>query len=84
MVFPLGLLFVYLDDVILVSRDLDSDLAELALVLQKFTDAGLKLNLSKCNFLRAGIEFPGHILDKDDNHTTPDKVRSVQNFPVPT
>ena len=76
-------LFVYLDDLILVSRDLDSHLTKLALVLQKFADAGLKLNLPKCKFLRARIEFLGHMVDKDGIHTTPDKVRAVQNFPVP-
>ncbi len=77
-------LFVYLDDLILVSRNLDSHLAKLALVLQEFTDASLKLNLPKCKFLRARIEFLGHMADKDGIHTTPDKVRAVQNFPVPT
>ena len=70
-------LFVYLDDLILVSRDLDSHLVKLALVLQKFIDAGLKLNLPKCKFLRARIEFLGHLVDKDGIHTTPDKVRAV-------
>ena len=77
-------LFVYLDDLILVSQDLDSHLTKLALVLQKFSDAGLKLNLPKCKFLRARIEFLGHLVDKDGIHTTPDKVKAVQNFPVPT
>ena len=76
-------LFVYLDDLILVSQDLDSHFAKLSLVLQKFADAGLKLNLPKCKFLRARIQFLGHVVDKDGIHTTPDKVKAVQNFPVP-
>ena len=77
-------LFVYLDDLILVSQDLDTHLTKLALVLQKFSDAGLKLNLSKCKFLRARIEFLGHMVDKNGIHTTQDKVKAVQKFPVPT
>ncbi len=77
-------LFVYLDDLILVSRDLESHFDKLDLVLQKFQEAGLKLNLSKCKFLRSRIEFLGHIVDKDGIHTTDAKVRAVQNFPTPT
>ena len=76
-------LFVYLDDLILVSQDIDTHLSKLSLVLQKFADAGLKLNLSKCKFLRSRIEFLGHVVDKDGIHTTHDKIKAVQNFPTP-
>ena len=73
-----------MDDLILVSQDLDSHFEKLSLVLQKFTEAGLKLNLPKCKFFRSRIEFLGHVVDKDGIHTTNDKVKAVQNFPVPT
>ena len=76
-------LFVYLDDLILASQDMDTHLEKLSLVLQKFADAGLKLNLVKCKFLRSRIEFLGHVVDKDGIHTTNDKVKAVQNFPTP-
>lgn len=76
-------LFVYLDDLILVSQNLDSHFAKLSLVLQKFTEAGLKLNLTKCKFLRASIEFLGHVVDKDGIHTTSEKIKAVQHFPSP-
>ena len=77
-------LFVYMDDLILVSQDLDNHFEKLSLVLQKFTEAGLKLNLPKCNSFRSRIEFLGHVVDKNGIHTTDDKVKAVQNFPVPT
>ncbi len=41
-------LFVYLDDLIVVSKDLDSHLQQLSLVIQKLTQAGLKAKLPKC------------------------------------
>ena len=77
-------LFVYLDDLILVSKDLDSHFQKLSLVLQKFTEAGLKLNITKCQFLRSRIEFLGHVVDRHGIHTTDAKVKAVQNFPTPT
>ena len=77
-------LFVYLDDLILVSKDLDTHFQKLSLVLQKFTEAGLKLNITKCQFLRNRIEFLGHVVDSHGIHTTNAKVKAVQNFPTPT
>lgn len=77
-------LFVYIDDLILVSQDLDSHFQKLSLVLKKFAESGLKLNLPKCKFFKSSIQFLGHVVDKDGIHTTTDKVKAVENFPVPT
>ncbi len=70
-------LFIYLDDLILVSKDLDSHFQKLSLVLQKFTEAGLKLNITKCQFLHSRIEFLGHVVDCHGIHTTNAKVKAV-------
>lgn len=40
-------LFVYLDDIIIVSKDLDTHLQQLGTVLSRLTEAGLKVKLSK-------------------------------------
>ena len=77
-------LFVYMDDLILVSKDTASHLQKLGQVFQKFTQSGLKLNLPKCQFFRSRIEFLGHIVDSQGIHTTSDKIKAIQNFPVPT
>ena len=76
--------FVYLDDLILVSKDVDSHFHKLSQVLQKFTEAGLKLNITKCQFLHSRIEFLGHVVDRHGIHTTNAKVKAVQEFPTPT
>ncbi len=78
---PIGdALFVYLDDLILVSRDLKSHFDKLELVLQKYQEAGPKHNLPKCSFLRSRIEFLSYVVDKDGIHTTDAKVQAVQDF----
>ncbi len=33
-------------------------------------------------FLRDLIEFLGHVVDSDGNHTNPYKVKGPQNFPI--
>ncbi len=75
-------LFVYLDDLIVVSKDLDSHLQQLCLVFQKLTEAGLKAKLTKCEFLKSRIEFLGHLVDGDGIHTVDSKITAVQNFPT--
>ncbi len=76
-------LFLYLDDLIVVSKDLDSHLKKLSLVFQKLTQAGLKVKLTKCEFLKSLIEFLGHLVDGDGIHTVDSKITAVKNFPTP-
>ncbi len=76
-------LFVYLDDFIIVSKDLDSHLQQLSLVFQKLTQAGLKAKLTKCEFLKSRIKFLGHLVDGDGIHTVYSKITAVQKFPTP-
>ncbi len=75
--------FTFLDDVIIVSENIDSHLRRLIEVFDRFSEAGLTLRYKKCDFLRQSITYLGHILDKDGARTTPDKVKAIQNFPTP-
>ncbi len=76
-------LFAYLDDIIISSKDQESHLESLKLVLQKLEEAGLKAKLSKCEFLKVKIKFLGHIVDGEGIHTVDEKVMAVQKFPQP-
>ncbi len=75
-------LFVYLHDLIVVSKDLNSHLQQLSLIFQKLTQAGLKVKLTKCEFLKPRIEFLGHLVDGDGIHTVYSKITAVQKFPT--
>ncbi len=72
-------LSVYLDDIIVVSKDLDSHLQNLSLVFQKLTQAGLKVKLTKCEFLKSRIKFLGQLVDGDGIHTVDSKITAVKN-----
>ena len=76
-------LFVYLDDLIVVSRDLESHFRNLEIVFSRLREAGLKAKLSKCNFLKSRIEFLGHVVDGDGIHTVDSKIKAVAHFPTP-
>ncbi len=75
--------FAYLDDIIIASPDEDSHLASLEAVLDRLRTAGLKVRLSKCEFLKNKIKFLGHEVNSSGIHTQADKVEAVNKFPVP-
>ena len=75
---------VYMDDVLIFSRSMDEHLQHLREVFQRIKDAGLKLNLTKCKFIRQEIQYLGHIITSDGLKTNPKLIQAVQNFPLPT
>ncbi len=72
--------FAYLDDIIIASKDQESHLEILKLVLQKLEETGLKAMLSKCEYLKAKIIL-GHVVDGEGIHTVGENVMAVQKFP---
>ncbi len=76
-------LFVYLDDLIVVSKDIESHFRNLDLVFSRLREASLKANLSKCNFLKSRIEFLGHVVNGDGIHTADSKISAVKHSPAP-
>ena len=76
--------FCYLDDVIIASKTIQEHLDTLSQVLSRFAQAGLKLKLSKCSFLKRQISFLGHRVDREGIHTLDDKISAVCKFPTPT
>ena len=52
-------------------------------MLQRLKEAGLRLNLAKCLFLKPSIEYLGHVIDQEGLHPTKDKVRAIKEAPTP-
>jgi hypothetical protein len=50
---------IYVDDILIVSCDVESGLERLNIVLECLTKAGFSLNLKKCSFLKTKVEFLG-------------------------
>ena len=51
---------VYIDDVLITGATDDQHRATLELVLQRLSEAGLKLNKDKCSFMQAEVNYLGH------------------------
>ena len=59
---------VYLDDIIIFSKDMDSHFRTLREVLTRLRNAGLKVKVRKCQFLQKSLEYLGHVV-------TPEGIR---------
>lgn len=74
---------VYLDDTNIFSRTFDEHLKHLRIVFQRIRDAGLKLNLEKCNFWMKSLPFLGHIVSSKGIAPDPSKIETVQKIQPP-
>ena len=77
-------LLIYLDDVVIFSRDIESHLDRLEEVLKRFRAAGLKLKPSKCELFQTHVKYLGHIVSGQGVSTDPEKVKAVSEWPRPT
>lgn len=76
--------FVYLDDLIVFGNNLVTHNKNLIKIFNRLRKVQLKLNPSKCNFLRKEILYLGHVISSEGVLPDPEKLNAVQNFPVPT
>jgi Reverse transcriptase (RNA-dependent DNA polymerase)/RNase H-like domain found in reverse transcriptase len=54
-------IIVYLDDVIIFSRNFEDHVRHLEVVLRKLGEAGATLKFSKCHFFRQSVDYLGHM-----------------------
>ena len=75
--------FGYLDDILIYSPDPQTHLDHLRQVFQRFREADLKLKASKCNFLKAHVQYLGHFISGQGIEPVPEKLESIKNVPPP-
>ena len=75
---------VYLDDIVLFSRNFKEHLSHLEQVLQRFRAVGLKLQPKKCTFGQKEVKYLGHIVSERGVATDPEKILIVREYPIPT
>ena len=74
---------IYLDDIITFGKSFDEAVENLEKVLDRLQTAGLKLYLRNVNYFSKSVSFLGHIISDDRVATEPEKIKAVQDWPVP-
>ena len=65
--------FGYLDDILIFSPDMKTHLEHMRIIFQRLKEANLKLKESKCSFLKAHIQYLGHIISGEGIEPVPEK-----------
>ena len=75
---------LYLDDIIVYSRDFEEHMENLNLVLDRLEEVNLKLKAKKCRFFQKEVSFLGHIVSEEGIKTDPSKTDAIENWSTPT
>jgi hypothetical protein len=75
--------FVYVDDVIIWSKDFESHLQHLDLVFQRLRKANLTLRPNKCEFAKPEILYLGHFISGEGIKVDPSKTEAAKSLPTP-
>ncbi|KAL4134764.1 hypothetical protein QTP88_006479 [Uroleucon formosanum] len=76
--------FVYLDDIIIYALNITDHSKKLEEVFKKLREFNLKLNPSKCSFMRKEVNYLGHVITDKGVKPDPQKIKCVLGFPIPT
>jgi len=74
---------VYLDDILIFSNSLKEHYKRIENVFEKIKEAGLKINPSKCHFLKEEIRFLGHQINANGIQTEKSKIEAIEKFESP-
>ena len=75
---------VYMDDILIFSRNQEGLERITKIVLQKLRENDLYLKPRKCEFAKTCIEYLGMILEEGKVSMDPTKLKGIQEWPAPT
>jgi len=78
-----GFAVVYLDDVLIFSKDHESHVEHVEAVLKLLREHKLYARPNKCEFGRRKIKYLGHYVSGEGIHVDPDKIKSIMEWPTP-
>nr|CAD2155561.1 unnamed protein product [Meloidogyne enterolobii] len=75
--------FAYLDDLIIVSKNIEDHKVQLFEIFDRIEKWGLKIQLEKCNFFKEKLKFLGHIVSKSGIEPDPEKKKKISELTRP-
>ena len=76
-------LFIYLDDILIWSKDEVEHQQRVKALLQRLHENGLAISKSKCQFSKPSIVFLGYLVSENGIVPLPRKVETITAFPPP-
>jgi hypothetical protein len=74
---------VFIDDILIYSKNEEEYAEHLRIVLQRLRDHKLYAKLSKCEFWLYSVKFLGHTISREGISVDPSKVKEVMDWKPP-
>lgn len=74
---------IFFDDILIYSTTFEEHLEHLRLVFEVMKSNQLYARRSKCAFATSRVEYLGHFIEASGVSTDPNKVKAVEEWPVP-
>lgn len=78
-----GMVFVYQDDLVIVSEEFDEHIRLLSVVSDRLKHANLSINFDKSGFCLKNMRYMGYIVDENGLRPDPERVSCVLKVPLP-
>ncbi|GJS93445.1 hypothetical protein Tco_0800413 [Tanacetum coccineum] len=75
---------VFIDDILVYSKDKKEHGKHLKIVLELFKKERLYAKFSKCDFWLDSVQFLGHVIDNKGVHVDLAKIEAIKNWVAPT
>jgi cleavage and polyadenylation specificity factor subunit 1 len=79
----LDFVYVYIDDILITSAVESSHAEKVRTVLERLNNAGIVINVAKCQYNCSEVTFLGHTVNAQGILPDPERVEPVMNFPQP-
>lgn len=76
-------LFLYLDDLVIFSKNFEEHLQHIEFVLQRLRDSGFTVNPDKTSFAATEISYLGYLVSESGVRVNPERVKSIVEYPIP-
>lgn len=77
-------IFVYLDDLLIVTATYHEQIELLKIVSKKLYDANLTINLEKSEFILREVKYLGFLVGEDGLRVDPMKIQAIVEYPAPS
>lgn len=75
--------FIYLDDLLLISQTFEEHITLLSEVAHLLRKAGLTLNIKKCKWCLKEVKYLGYVIGNGVIKTDPDKISAIRDLKAP-
>ena len=72
-----------MDDVLVHGANQEEHDRRVRATLHRLQEAGITLNIEKCQFFKTSVKFLGSIIDEQGIHADPTKTKAISEFPPP-